>query len=222
MKKLILLVLAFACMLTLVACEGKAGKDFDKPDDLYQFDAKILEIHDNYFLVEPGAGMDELKSADKITVPTQNASQEVEWQVGDLILITYNGEIMETYPAQLGQVYKVEKLTLKFTEYDEASVPTGNEDIDDFDSGPVETVEGNLKIYYKNTDGTWQVDGKSYKYRLEISGRMPNAVADSTLVYLSNLETITFEHAWKAAGLSSNLDDYFDVEEAVLVEMITN
>ena len=73
--------------------------------------------------------------------------------------------------------------------------------------------------YYEMSDGTWQADGHSYKYRLEITGRINNAVKDSTFVYLSNIEEISFEQAWKAAGLSSNSDDYFDPEEAVLVEM---
>jgi hypothetical protein len=30
---------------------------------------------------------------------------------------------------------------------------------------------------------------------------------------------ITFDQAWKAAGLSSNMDDYFDPKDAVLVAM---
>ena len=73
--------------------------------------------------------------------------------------------------------------------------------------------------YYEMSDGTWQTDGYSYKYRLEITGRMSGAVKDSTFVYLSNIQEISFEQAWKAAGLSSNMDDYFDPEEAVLVAM---
>lgn len=84
---------------------------------------------------------------------------------------------------------------------------------------PVNTIEGNMKTYYEMSDGTWQFDGYTYKYRLEISGKMPNAVKDSTYVYLSNLENISFTQAWKAAGLSSNTEDYFALEEAVLVEM---
>lgn len=88
-------------------------------------------------------------------------------------------------------------------------------------SDPVNTFEGNMKTYHEMTDGTWQVDGRTYKYRLEISGRMDNAAADSTFVYLSNLENITFAQAWKAAGFSSNTADYFSAEEAVLVEMKT-
>jgi hypothetical protein len=50
---------------------------------------------------------------------------------------------------------------------------------------------------------------------------MPNAAASTTFVYLSNIESITYEQAWKASGLSSNTEDYFSVEEAVLVEMKT-
>ena len=116
MKKFIVLGLALVCILALFGCDGKAGKNFDRPDDLHQFDATILEIHDDYFLVEPGAGMQELNSASKIEISTLNADPSVEWQVGDLVLITYDGVILETYPARLNQVYKVEKGTLKFTE----------------------------------------------------------------------------------------------------------
>ena len=69
------------------------------------------------------------------------------------------------------------------------------------------------------SDGTWQCDGHIYKSRLEIRGRLSNTVKDSTYIYLSNIEDITFEQAWKASGLSSNMDDYFDIDEAVLVEL---
>lgn len=76
-----------------------------------------------------------------------------------------------------------------------------------------------MKTYYEMNDGTWNCDEYTYKYRLEISGRMPNAAADSTFVYLSNLEQISFERAYMSAGVSSNSRDYFQLEEAVLVEM---
>ena len=84
---------------------------------------------------------------------------------------------------------------------------------------PVDTIEGNLKTYCEMSDGTWKWEEHIYKYRLEISGRIPNAVKDSTFVYLSNIETITFLQAYQAAGLSSHSASYFDAEDAVLVEM---
>ena len=82
-----------------------------------------------------------------------------------------------------------------------------------------ETITADFATYYRMSDGTWKTDTQSYKYRLEITGRLNNAVADITYVYLSNIENISFDQAWKASGLSSNLDDYFTVEDALLVDM---
>ena len=80
-------------------------------------------------------------------------------------------------------------------------------------------IAGNMKTYREMADGTWMCDGFTYQYRLEIKGKMPNAAADTCFVYLSNIEEISFEQAYMAAGLSSDLDDYFSPEEAVLVEI---
>ena len=71
--------------------------------------------------------------------------------------------------------------------------------------------------YYEMSDGTWKTNDYTYQYRLEITGRMNNAAKDSTFVFLSNIKDITFEQAWKASGLSSNMDDYFDEEDAKFV-----
>lgn len=75
--------------------------------------------------------------------------------------------------------------------------------------------------YYEMSDGTWKTDDDVhvYKYRLEITGRMGGAVKDSTFVFLSNINDITFEQAWKASGFSSNTADYFKREDARFVAM---
>ena len=83
----------------------------------------------------------------------------------------------------------------------------------------VRSIDDAMVPYDEMSDGTWRCDGRSYKYRLETTGRLNNAAADSTYVYLSNLEEITWDQAWKASGLSSDSNDYFDPEDAVLVEM---
>ena len=74
-----------------------------------------------------------------------------------------------------------------------------------------------LVKHYEMSDGTWKTDEYTYQYRLEITGRMGNAAKDTTFIFLSNIEDITFEQAWKAAGFSSNRDDYFVVEVAKFV-----
>lgn len=73
--------------------------------------------------------------------------------------------------------------------------------------------------YYEMSDGTWRTDEQTYKYRFVITGRMGAAVKDTTFVFLSNLEEITFEQAWKASGLSSNMNDYFKEEDARFVAL---
>ena len=70
-------------------------------------------------------------------------------------------------------------------------------------------------------DGTWSCNDRSYEYRLERRGRLPNAECDSVFVYLSNLPDISFEQAAMASGLSSDTADYFAAEDAVLVELRT-
>ena len=83
------------------------------------------------------------------------------------------------------------------------------------------TYDGNINTYYELEDGTWSCDDRSYEYRLECRGRLPNAECDSVFVYLSNLPDISFEQAAKASGLSSDTADYFAAEDAVLVELRT-
>ena len=73
--------------------------------------------------------------------------------------------------------------------------------------------------YYEMSDGTWKTDDYTYQYILEVTGRMNNADKDSTFVFLSNIKDITFEQAWKASGLSSNMNDYFKEEDAKFVAM---
>ena len=46
----------------------------------------------------------ELDSADKFYISNE---ENLELQIGDFVEISYNGEIMESYPAQLGEVYKI-------------------------------------------------------------------------------------------------------------------
>ena len=73
------------------------------------------------------------------------------------------------------------------------------------------------KLHYENQDGEWVSEGYTYKYRLEITGRMNQAAKNTTFIVLSNTEDITFDQTWKASGLSSNMADYFDPGVSVIV-----
>lgn len=97
-------------------------------------------------------------------------------------------------------------------------IDVNDEGTDEKETQIIETINTTFATYYKMSDGRWQMNGNSYKYRLEITGRMPYAVKDTTYVYLSNIEDITFQRAYLASGLSSSTADYFSIEDAVLVE----
>ena len=71
------------------------------------FQAEILEIHGGHYLVKPVEGSWELNSADRIEVPIRNAHPSPEPEIGDVIEIEYSGEILETYPAQIADVYGI-------------------------------------------------------------------------------------------------------------------
>ena len=162
-----------------------------------QFVATVLEVHDTYLMVAPEGGSP-LSYADKLEVSLADLEIPPALQIGETVLIVYDGYVQEVYPPRISSAYRIERLYL--------------------DSGPVETIYGNVKTYFRNTNGTWQVDGRNYKYRHVLTGRVPNATQDTTFVYLSNLEHITFEQAYKAAGVSDNCADWFLVEDAILVE----
>lgn len=78
--------------------------------------------------------------------------------------------------------------------------------------------DGILSTYYEMDNGTWQCGGTSYPFRLELSGRMPNAESDSYYVVLTDNENLTFEDVSKSL-YSSFLEDSRRMEGSVLVEM---
>ena len=68
------------------------------------FQASVIEMNDDSIIVKPVDGSLELNSADKFYISNE---ENLELQIGDLVEISYNGEIMESYPAQLGEVYEI-------------------------------------------------------------------------------------------------------------------
>ena len=149
--------------------------------------------------------------------PDAIAAIQEEFDLEPLSAADY--ELYKTYGWQLTTGSKTIREQARFI--------TGFFDIYENSFIPYETVSGpqiadvhnaTLKTYYELSDGTYMAEDIIYRYKLEITGRMHGAAKDSTFVYLSNLETISFDRAWKAAGLGSNTEDYFAPEEAVLVE----
>lgn len=69
----------------------------------YEFIGTIIEARENTIVVEPKEGSNERKSSDKISMGITRPTSGVNdfYVVGNKVKITYNGVIMESYPAQI-------------------------------------------------------------------------------------------------------------------------
>lgn len=89
----------------LVACEDKSqegdnnGGGSNLGKDIEIFEATVID-GDGIPLVTPVEGSSELRSADKISVSIKTDSAS-DYKPGDLLRITYDGMIAESYPAQI-------------------------------------------------------------------------------------------------------------------------
>ncbi|MCI7182227.1 MAG: hypothetical protein MSA26_17005 [Lachnospiraceae bacterium] len=88
-----------------VSCNNKDKVVVCSLDSIFQ--AEILKIFDNHYLVEPVEGSPELRSSDRIEVKIEHLDPSLEPEVGDIIEIIHSGEIMESDPARLQDVYSI-------------------------------------------------------------------------------------------------------------------
>ena len=80
------------------------------PEEVLHFTAKVKEVNDGNLLVtyiSTAEGFLELSEGDYV-ISKDNLQDEV--QVGDTVEIWTNGIILETYPAQIGLAYRIEKV----------------------------------------------------------------------------------------------------------------
>lgn len=80
--------------------------DNTQSEEEYFFYGKIIEATNSYIIVEPNEGEEVRKSADKISIELSE-NNDALYMVGTNVRVTYNGTIMETYPAQV-EAIKIE------------------------------------------------------------------------------------------------------------------
>ena len=100
MKKCSYIIGIMLVLCTLAACAGQKKMG----SKTAAFQATVLEVSEQSILIEPDEGFMERDVSDQIRITN---IEGLELHVGDTIEIQYNGEIMETYPAQLGEVYSI-------------------------------------------------------------------------------------------------------------------
>ena len=117
------------------------------------FFGKVIESTAQYILVEPNEGEEIRKSADKISIGL-GENNDMIYPVGTNLKITYTGEIMESYPAQIKatniEVKSADEFELKVNEL-------------------IETTDNKLyKILGKEESETYDYDIYCYNVNVEI------------------------------------------------------
>jgi hypothetical protein len=98
MKRLIPLLSTILILSVLSSCnQPKTG------GDEWGFLGTITEISESTTVVAPVEGEDILRSADKVMF-SNSGLYEIDASVGDIVSVTYKGEIMESYPTQVNAV----------------------------------------------------------------------------------------------------------------------
>lgn len=158
------------------------------------FRATVMEVSDAEILVEPVNGTIELSSADRIYVPNKEG---LELQAGDIVEIEYDGSILESYPAQLGEVYNIKIVEQVGTDNKWDRIPTVmiNGKLY-YDTGAESTLDGRCG----NMDGeiTSTVDGSEIPTENNQSnfgaGFGYQYGADDTIEIYMNEKWMIFEH----------------------------
>lgn len=101
------------------------------------FQAVVIEVEEEAFLVETLEGEEKWNSSVQIRIGKKEIisfEKVSELKVGDIVQIVFNGNIMETYPAQLGTVFAVNKVG----------------EIEDFQHSQIEMLTAEYHYQYAN------------------------------------------------------------------------
>ena len=141
--------------------------------------AKIVEIHEAYFLVEPVEGSWELNSAYRIDVPMKNIEPSPEPLIGDILEIEYDGQILESNPARLGKVYsiKVAEETSRLSLNDVIMLSQKGHDLTWSDFDQFEYIETGFGLYIR----VYEINEL---FQLWIGGNHPIGYPDKDPMYI--------------------------------------
>ena len=99
MEKLIALVLALVCVLSLVACNNRNMNDIiaNEPN----ITGIVRKITNDAFLMENETG------EYMVSLDVENKDSMTHFSIGDEVVVYYDGNIAESYPMQINTVYAI-------------------------------------------------------------------------------------------------------------------
>lgn len=148
-----------------------------EPDSTTQerpyFFGKVIESNAQYIIVEPNETEEIRKSADKISIGLSKNNDTI-YPVGTNLKITYTGEVMESYPAQINAI----KIEVKSVENFELKV---NEIETEMQNEPYKILSKDENQYY---------DYDIYAYNVEVKIEIDGETLDLKDALLNNRITM--------------------------------
>ena len=99
MKKLIALVLALICVLSLVGCNNRSMNYIISNEP--SITGIVKETNENAILIENDDG------EYWVSLNVENKDSVTNFNIGDEVVVYYDGNIAESYPMQINTVYAI-------------------------------------------------------------------------------------------------------------------
>lgn len=193
------------------------------------FFATVIESNLSYIIVEPYEGAKERKSSDKISIAL-GTENDIIYKVGTNLKITYNGLIMETYPAKIDAI----SIELKSVEHFELIFKSQSKELEKIvDKTDTELYSYNIYGYKGNV--SIKINDKTYslkeallnnKIRMEeIIQKANQDVADKKIKSISYDDGGTIEYYYpsytiiKVHKLDGNRDVYIGLPQMRLTDI---
>lgn len=106
MKKIIAIISALVCVLSLVGCNNRSMNYIIENEP--SVTGIVEEVHDDYILMYSDTA-EGYPNGSHWSVPleAENKDSYTDIAVGDEIVVYYDGQAMETDPLQIGTVYAI-------------------------------------------------------------------------------------------------------------------
>ena len=222
MKKLLIILLTLC-----IFCFSGCGLNMNNVDKKPSFSGKVLEVHSGYILVD-GENIGGVNVTRQTVLPEGSP----DLSAGDTVTVYYDGNIMESYPAQLGEVYAI-VVTEKAS--DNAMYNT----VEGLHMEPKATAKGRLTVDVINGTDTEIYSGNRHDFSLQVctedgewldvpmlEGEFANT--SEALIFPAGESTeLVFEWEWRYGELESGHyravktffgDDYFTSQVQVTAE----
>ena len=99
MKKLIALVLALVCVLGMVGCNNRSMNYIISHEA--NIAGVVKEVNDTSILIENESG------EYWVSLNVENKDSVTNFNIGDEVVVYYDGNIAESYPMQINTVYAI-------------------------------------------------------------------------------------------------------------------